>query len=611
MCGICGGLSWQNPLEEGTLRAMLAKLVHRGPDDEGVYLASPVALGARRLSIIDIESGHQPISNEDGSVWVAQNGEIYNYLELSVELKKRGHLFKTNCDTEVLAHLYEEYGDKFVDHLVGMFAIAIWDAREEKLLLVRDRLGQKPLYYIDAPEGLFFASEIKALKASGHFNATLDYTAVSEYLFKLYAGGGRTFFSEVQQLLPGHLLIAGRNGCRRQQYWSPWGIKSRQNLPNEGQLLDELQSLLQEAVDIRMRSDVPLGCFLSGGIDSSLIAALAVRKTTALKTFSISFSNSQLDESHFARQVADHLKTDHQEFRVQGLEEEVLSRLPHMFDQPFGDSSAVPTWYVSKMTRSQVTVALSGDGGDEVFGGYRRYYARKMAQRWNRWPGFLRRMLKAVANLPGGSNSLRRFLAFSEQILKYPEFTRQIYFDQKMQKGILLPEVWEKVVEAVTSSSTSCPPSSEWPDQVDYAMRRDLVDYLPGDILTKVDRTSMDVSLEVRSPYLDHRVVEFMLALPVDMKLRGKTGKYLLKRLAERYLPADIVHRKKQGFAVMLADIPFPEEERTEEASMLEQLTGSANIEELLAKVDPGSGHGGPGELSWALNMLLRHEACL
>ncbi|HOX06547.1 MAG TPA: asparagine synthase (glutamine-hydrolyzing) [Planctomycetota bacterium] len=562
MCGICGGLSWERPLGADELDRMLRTLVHRGPDDEGKRLDGPAALGARRLAIIDLRTGHQPIGNEDGTVWVVQNGEIYNHLELRQELEARGHRFRTSCDTEVLVHLYEERGEDFVAPLAGMFAAAVWDARAGRLVLARDRFGKKPLYYAPSGDGLLFASEIKALLASGRVAREVDWAALGGYFAKLYIGGEGTVYRGVRQLLPGHVLTAGRDGLRTARYWDPWSFRPRPGPFREEELVEELGGLLRQAVRIRLRSDVPLGCFLSGGIDSSLVAALACEASGGrLRTFTVGFDRTDYDESPAARELAERLGTEHREFRLEGGAgglDAVAGRIPEMFDQPFGDSSAVPTWQVAGLTRQEVTVALSGDGGDEVFGGYRRYLARRWAERYNRLPRALRRPAGALADALGGSarayggglrSRLRRFAAYARQIETRPAASRQEYFSPAMLAAVLQPEALARLAGAGPAGD---PPEAARLDPADAAMRRDMTDYLPDDILAKVDRTSMDVSLEARAPLLDHRVAEFMLSLPVDWRLRGATGKYLLRRFAATVLPARVLRRPKHGFAIPL-----------------------------------------------------------
>ena len=614
MCGICGGLSWKKPLEAEALGRMVATLVHRGPDEEGTYRAPPVALGARRLSVIDLQTGHQPVCNEDGSVRVIQNGEIYNYVELRGDLESRGHRFRTRSDTEVLVHLYEERGREFVSALTGMFAVALWDSRAEELVLARDRLGQKPLYYARDGDGLLFGSEIKALTASGRVSADMDHAALGEYLAKLYVGGEATIYRAVRQVLPGHVLTAGRGGLRTERYWTPWEVPPRTGRLDEAGLVEELGALLREAVRLRLRADVPLGCFLSGGVDSSLVAALACELSPRVRTFTVGFARADYDESGPARAVAEHLGTEHHEHRIEAGPEELARRIPGLFDQPFGDSSAAPTWQVSQMTRREVTVALSGDGGDEVFGGYRRYLARRLAAGYNRLPRALRRAASALAGLLGEPadryagglrRKLRRFTAYADQVERRPELSRLDFFTPEMQAELLVPDVLAATRRAGAGGDDR---DRRELDPAEYAMRRDLVDYLPDDILAKVDRTSMAASLEARAPLLDHRVVEFMLSLPAEWKLRGGTGKYLLKRFAATLLPPEVVDRPKHGFAVslrpwfrsggggrrLLAGLSG--------AGPLDRLVRPDGVRRLLDRHD--SGRADFGEHLWALAML-------
>ncbi len=617
MCGICGGLSWERPLDAETLGRMLRTLVHRGPDDEGAHLAGAAALGARRLAIIDLQTGHQPVANEDETVWVVQNGEIYNHVELRAELEARGHRFRTRCDTEVLVHLYEERGEDFVRPLAGMFAIAIWDGRNGRLVLARDRLGKKPLYWSRAGDGLLFGSEIKALAASGRVSREIDWAALGGYFAKLYIGGEATVYRDVRQVRPGHLLVADRGGIRSSRYWDPWSVPRRAGPFREEALVDELGALLREAVRLRLRSDVPLGCFLSGGIDSSLVAALACEATGRLKTFTVGFERSDYDESPAAREFARHLGTEHREFRLAGGADDldgVFDRLPGMFDEPYADSSAVPTWHVCRMARQEVTVALSGDGGDEAFGGYRRYLARRWAAGFNRLPRPLRRAAGTLAGRLGESGHvygggfrtrLSRFVAYARQVERAPDRTRLDFFTPRMLAGLLRPEVLERLHPA---SDEEPLPQTTALDPVDAAMRRDLVDYLPDDILVKVDRTSMNVSLEARAPLLDHRVVEFMLSLPVEWRLRGATGKYLLRRFAAKVLPAGVLRRPKHGFALALQPWFGPGgggRRRLEDlcaAGGLRDLVRPDGVRELLER--HGAGRADLGEHLWALAML-------
>jgi len=616
MCGICGGLSWKAPLGAEALRRMTRTLTHRGPDDEGFFLAPPVALGVRRLAVIDLETGHQPVGNEDGSVQVVQNGEVYNHVELRAALSERGHRFRTKCDTEVLAHLYEERGEDFLAEAVGMFAVAVWDGRRERLLLARDRLGKKPLYYSAAGGALVFGSEIKAVLAGGSVSRELDHAALGEYLAKLYVSGAATIYREVRQVSPGQVLAADRGGLSEQFYWDLRAIRPRPGPFREAELVEELGALLRQAVRLRLRSDVPLGVFLSGGIDSSLVAALAAEAAPRVRTFTIGFEAAGYDESAGARALAAHIGSDHCEERLACVPDDVVRKLPGMFDQPFGDSSAVPTHLVARAARREITVALSGDGGDEVFGGYRRYRARRLAERWNRLPAAVRGAAGRLAAAlgcgggvyPGGLRTdLRRFTEYAAAVARDPGIGRAEYFTAEMQAGLLRPEV----LEAVRSAAPAAwPPAlSDFADPVERMIRRDLLDYLPGDILVKVDRASMAVGLEARAPLLDHRVAEFMLALPVEWKLRGRTGKYLLRKFARTVLPAEVLARPKHGFALPLREWFNPGgggrrllQELSGAGGSLGRLVRPEGVSGLLER--HGAGAADYGEHLWALVML-------
>ena len=390
MCGICGQLNFEpnRPVAAGQLERMNQTLYHRGPDEEGVYLKAPVGLAMRRLSIIDISTGRQPIRNEDGTIQVVYNGEIYNFREIRKELESKGYRFITNSDTEVIAHLYEESGEAFVHRLNGMFAIALWDDREHKLLLVRDRLGIKPLYYYVDRDRLVFGSEIKAL-LEADIPRVIDEEALSHYLALGYIPAPRSIFKGVRKLQPGHLLRAEAGAVKAEAWWTLPGETTTAHRP-EQELVEELRALLADAVKIRLISDVPLGVFLSGGVDSSAIVAMMAEAASGpVRTFSIGFSQKSFSELEFARKIASRFGTRHEELEIRPEPREILPKLADAFDEPFADSSAIPTWYVSNMARRSVTVALGGDGGDELFGGYETYAAYKWASVYKRLPAFL------------------------------------------------------------------------------------------------------------------------------------------------------------------------------------------------------------------------------
>jgi len=566
MCGIVGKLYPQadRPVEPEALRAMCESLVHRGPDDAGYYLKGNVGLAMRRLSIIDVDTGKQPIHGEDRDVWTVFNGEIYNFPELRRELEARGHHFYTRTDTEVIVHLYEDYGLDFVRHLNGMFAIALWDQRRRRLVLARDRLGIKPLFYAQLPDRLLFGSEIKAILADD-LQPTLDWQALSHYLSLLYIPAPYTIYREIRKLEPGHILVweAGQSAVR--QYWDlsqvrPSAVDRRQLATVEADLLD----LLTEAVRCHLISDVPLGVFLSGGLDSSTIVAVMRRAHNGpIKTFSIGFDDPSYDERSHARLVARHFETDHTELTVRPDVADVLPRLVHHFDEPFGDSSAIPTYYLSKLARRDVTVALGGDGGDEVFAGYVTYQADKLARLYDRLPGFLtRRLAPALARrLPvsDGKVSLdckaRRFV---ENALLEPgrrHYAWKAFFADGLKRAVLSGDVLAALDGASDTYQVfgSCYGRVRHHDWLNAFLYADTKVYLADDILVKVDRMSMAHSLEVRVPLLDYRVVEYVFGLPGHVKMPGFGLKRLLKRTMRGLLPEGTLRRGKGGF-----NVPIP-----------------------------------------------------
>lgn len=571
MCGITGA-AWTDPakaIEAATLRQMTGVLRHRGPDDAGEYLhavleRSPleplpgVALGFRRLSIIDLSTGHQPLSNEDGSIWVIFNGEIYNYATLRRRLEGAGHQFRTHSDTETIVHLYEDEGVRCFEHLNGMFAIALWDARKRTLVLARDRLGKKPLVYRQEPGRLTFASELKSLLQVPGCPREIDAGAIDAYLTYQYVPHPRTIYREIRKLPPGHYAEFCDGALRVAPYWNP--DFSREIELNEGDAIARIRELLEDAVRLRMRSDVPLGAFLSGGIDSSLIVALMQKNSARpVQTFSIGFPVREYDETAYARRVARHLGTEHHEFQVAPQSLEILPKLVWHYDEPFADSSAVPTWYVSQLTRQHVTVSLTGDGGDELFAGYQRYRAVYLgtvleklgplrsllaARFWQRLPGSrsqslfrrIKRFSAALSDAP-----VRRFL---EWIGIFNEASRvELYQDDFLAR---LPDV--DPAEFLSSAWRGI----AFRDPITVASLGDLVTYLPCDLMTKVDIASMAHSLECRAPFLDYRVVEFAASLPVSLKYRRGQGKRILRRAFRDLLPPEIWTRPKMGFGVPL-----------------------------------------------------------
>jgi asparagine synthase (glutamine-hydrolysing) len=557
MCGIAGYFNSAEdaPADNDVVEAMCRTLIHRGPDDQGTLTDGKLGFGMRRLSIIALSTGHQPIPNESKTVWVVFNGEIYNYRELADWLIARGHHLGTSSDTEVIVHLYEEMGDECVHRLRGMFAFAIWDRKEDRLLIARDRLGVKPLYYFWDQRRLVFASELKAVLAHPAVTCELDYAGLLYYFRYGYIPDPLTPFQHIAKLPPGHFMSVKGSSLSIQQYWD--GAKPGLNgapTPPEQDSVKTLEALLDEAVALRLISDVPLGAFLSGGIDSSLVVALMARHMDQpVKTFSIGFEEAAYNELPYAGRVARHIGTDHHELTVRPQECDLIEQLVMHFDEPFGDPSAIPTYCLSKLTAQYVKVALSGDAGDELFAGYDRYRMDLDRHRLA-LPGEAKRLLGIASHmLPEGfygrrwmrSLSLPARSRYLENISHTapPGLTRIVSDD--FRRHLSGDEQAERLMSRYFDRVSGSP----WLAQIQYF---DTKTYLPGDVLTKVDRMSMAHSLEVRGPFLDHVLVEYVSRLPADMKFRDGISKYLLKQVALRFLPAEIVHRKKQGFGVPL-----------------------------------------------------------
>ena len=559
MCGICGVIHKDGkPVTEQLLRGMNERLWHRGPDGDGYFVDGSVGLAMRRLNIIDIEGSDQPLSNEDDSVALVFNGEIYNYRELRHELGARGHRFKTEGDGETIVHLYEDYGAAAIELLRGMFAIALWDKRAGKLLLARDRMGQKPLYYYQDQHVFVFASEIKALLAHpdvprvSRFNGD-DPSALAKYLSFGYVPAPETAFDGIKMLPPAMTLeidLAGEVSTRR--YWElELSLAAPDPAAREATYLGELREQLDEAVKLRLVSDVPLGAFLSGGLDSSLIVALMRRHSNAaIKTFSIGFEgDDSFDETPYAEQVARHLGTEHQAFRVKPEALSLLSDLVWQHDQPFADSSAIPTYLVSKLTREQVTVALTGDGGDELFVGYERFYAAALMHRLSFVPSSMLRGAAGLLRLvPEGTGyydrvkRARRFVRAASLPLE------QAYFDLVR---VFSPEL---LAEMSHDAEVSLVPylSERQKHPVAALVEANMESYLPDDLLIKADRCSMAASLEARAPFLDHELAECVAGIPFNLKLKGSRTKHILKEAARGLLPDEIIERKKHGFGIPL-----------------------------------------------------------
>lgn len=558
MCGIAGIVaSGDERIDPGIIRRMCQSIVHRGPDDEGVFVSRGIGLGMRRLSIIDLDGGHQPVSNEDGSIWIVFNGEIYNFPALREDLLQRGHHFSTHTDTEVIVHLYEEMGTDCVSKLRGMFAFALYDERRQKLFIARDRLGIKPLHYALDGDRLWFASEIKAILAVAPELATINNEALLQYLYFGYIPDPLTAFDKIQKLPPGHLLEFEKGKVEIRQYWDlpRYGTQCPRS---EEECLEEMEQRLAEAVRIRLISDVPLGALLSGGADSSTVVALMARATSKrVQTFSIGFRDADFNEAQYARMVAQKFDTDHHELIVEPNVLETVETLTGSLEEPFGDSSMLPTYYVSQMARQHVTVALSGDGGDEIFAGYDRYSIHLRRQIFERVPSWARRFYreKVYPRLPvdmrGKKFSYNVSLPWRERYLDSVSFLPAFERDTPLlSREFRAAMQSESNPEKVMYQYFDRAPASDAMSQLLYL---DTKTYMVADILTKVDRMSMATSLEVRVPILDHEFVEWATALPLEWKIRGGKQKFLLRKLAERLgVPQAVLSRPKQGFALPL-----------------------------------------------------------
>ncbi len=559
MCGIAGVVSAtrESDISEVLVRHMCDQIVHRGPDDEGIHVQDGAGLGMRRLSIIDLSGGHQPIFNESRSAWIVYNGETYNFPELRADLESRGHRFYTKSDTEVVVHLYDEMGADCVQKLRGMFALAIYDKVKRKLVLARDRLGKKPLHYALVGDKLYFASEIKSILAVAPELAEVNAQGLHEYLYYGYVPDPITAFTGIHKLPPGHLLEFEKGRIRVRQYWDLPAYNT--HIPkSEEECLEELEHRLLEATRIRLISDVPLGAFLSGGTDSSTVVALMARASSGpVKTFSIGFKKDDFDEAQYARMVARKFGTDHHEMILEPDVVQTVEHLTSTLEEPFGDSSMLPTYYVSQMARQHVTVALSGDGGDEIFAGYDRYRIHSDRKIFEHVPEWARKFFRdrVFPRLPNKMQG-RRFsynvsLSWQERYIDGMSFLPSFERDAP-----LLSDDFREVVssgdepENVLRRYFANAPAQDPVSQVLYV---DTKTYMVGDILTKVDRMSMLNSLEVRVPILDHKFIEYVTGLPPEWKLRGSQQKYILRKLAERVgVPREALYREKRGFSLPL-----------------------------------------------------------
>ena len=566
MCGICGWFGGDQPVSEEVLARMNQTLVRRGPDEGGMYRGVGAAMAMRRLSIIDLSGGQQPIHNEDGTVWVVFNGEIYNYRALRVELQRRGHRFATDSDTEVIVHLYEEYGDDLVQHLRGMFAFSLWDEKRKRALIARDRLGIKPLFYADLGSRLVFGSEIKAVLASGWVETHLDLQALDAFIAFTYIPAPLTIYRSVRKLEPGHLLVYEHGRVTKRMYWDV-NFEEADRGRNAAQWSEVFDSAIKNAVQAHMVSDVPVGAFLSGGIDSSLLVALMSGMTSEpLQTFTVEFGGGQnalIPEGPLAREVAGRYGCHFRGYCVEPGFREIVSDIVDAFDEPFADDSVIPSYYVSQFTRQHVKVAVSGLGGDELFGGYERYTGVILGDAYTRMvPRFLHRGLvqPIVRKLPepvAGGDRVNHIKRFADAVLldpaeRYLGFVSTI--GPQARRQLYAPEVadgidFESTGAIITEPYRRCAAT----DNLSRALYTDMKTYLPEDILALSDRLSMWHSLEVRVPLVDHELVELSARLPAQYKLSWRKKKILLRRIAGNRLPKSVMEHRKQGFESPMA----------------------------------------------------------
>jgi asparagine synthase (glutamine-hydrolysing) len=560
MCGIAGCFNHDplRPIDRDLLTAMTDALAHRGPDAAGYYVAPGVGFGHRRLSIIDLATGDQPLSNEDGSVWTVFNGEIYNFADVRAELIACGHRFRTSSDTEIIVHGYEQWGERAIERFRGMFALAIYDAKARRLVLARDRLGVKPLYFAELPgRGLVFGSELKSLLEDPGVPREWDAEAIDAYLTLLYIPAPQTIYRGIQKLPPGHVLVAEKGRLRMFRYWD-LAFTGEGSPQREAEYLDQLDALLRESVALRQISDVPLGAFLSGGIDSTAVVAYMVETSPQPPvTISVGFDHAAYDELAHARTVAEHLGC---EFHARTVTPDIVSLLPKLawhFDEPFADSSAVPTYYVSKAARELVTVALSGDGGDELWAGYARHRVEQFEQR-------VRTSLGPARAAAGWLGRALPLSVKGARALRHLSYRSEDAYALKHAYGMFEPDAKCRLYSGdFAAAVAAADPFTSFrdayrrcgsADPLDRALYVDVHTYLVDDILTKVDRMSMAVSLEAREPLLDHRLLEFAASVPTALKLKDGRTKYLLRKVLERKVPRAILERGKRGFEAPIGE---------------------------------------------------------
>ncbi len=583
MCGICGVSFQHKTVPEPLVKAMSDKITHRGPDEAGYFVHENFGMGMRRLSIIDLSTGTQPIYNEDHSKAIVFNGEIYNFQALRDDLKAKGHRFYTNTDTEAIVHAYEEFGEKCPEKLNGMFAFSIYDRKAKRLFLARDRIGIKPLYYYWDGKTFAYGSEIKSILEVPEIDRSIDVQALNHFLTFEYISAPESIFRKIRKLPPGHWLRFENGNLTIQNYWE---IPLTDDFCSEEEAKEELRGLMSDSVKLRLISDVPLGAFLSGGIDSSTIVGLmAEHMDQPVKSFSIGFEDSSYNELEYARTVAQAFQTQHKEFTIQPDAVSMVEKLIYHLDEPFGDFSIFPTYLVSKMAREHVTVILSGDGGDELFGGYDTYVADKMARSYRQIPAFIRkglvepfaRALPPTSKKKGIINKVKRFTEGAAYPDDLQHVRWMIFLSDVDRAALFLPEQAEKFADGSTFAfMRDYFEQAKTPDRLNQQSFVDVKTYLVDDILVKVDRMSMATSLEARVPFLDHRVVEFAFKIPGSLKIKNGETKYILKETMRDLLPQKILTRDKQGFSIpiknwirhelkdMMVDILSPDKIRRE-----------------------------------------------
>lgn len=617
MCGIVGIVRYDGQdVDKALLARMCTAIRHRGPDDDGFYFNGSAGLGMRRLSIIDVAGGHQPIHNQDRTAWIVFNGEIYNYLELRKKLEQLGHTFYTNSDTEAIVHAYDQYGPEFPKHLRGMFALAIWDERTQELFLARDRVGKKPLLYANVNGQLIFGSEFIALLQHPDVSRDIDPHALDQYLSFMCVPAPLTAYKAIKKLEPGHTLRWRKGEIKTERYWLP-DFSKKLNISEE-EAGERTIKILRDAVKVRLMSEVPLGAFLSGGIDSSAVVALMSEESSErVKTFSIGFEEQDFSELHHAKRVAEHIGADHHEFIVKPDAVEVLPILVEHYGEPYADSSAVPTYYVSRETRKHVTVALNGDGGDESFAGYERYVAMTLTEHYQKVPAVVREsLIRQAVNLIPTSTTKKTKVGSAKRLLNavsLPKLNRYMHWMTTFNHQAKKP-LYSESFRRETQQSDSTEVLKPWFSHangasiVDTVLLTDLMTYLPNDLLVKVDIASMAVSLEARSPFLDHHVIEFAASLPPEMKVRRLTTKYLLKRVLRQLLPKENLDRRKMGFGVPIGHWfrgkmqPFLREVVLSEKALKRGLFKREALERIID--DHVSGRGDHAHQLWTLLML-------